>query len=105
MGGSGGVGGVGGGGEWLRGEWEWAGRWWPGGLAQLGHGPGVSSFSFFSVCFLFCIFFLLFIFFSVLFQFKLFRHFIKICFLYYNYPCNIRHPPNIFVSILKNFYC
>ena len=90
----GGVGGVGGREGIRRGGWP-AG---PGGLAQLGHGPGgVFSFLLFFVCFLFCIFFLLFIFFSVLNHFKLSRHFIKMCLLHHIHLCKIWHLPNIFV--------
>ena len=59
---------------------------------QLGRGPagrGVFSlFPFFSgICFLFS--FYLFISFFVLFHLKVFRHFIKMCFLHHNYQCII----------------
>ena len=64
---------------------------------------GVFS-SFFLVLVFFCIFLLLLIFYSVLFHFKSFKHYLKICLMYYNYPCNIRQPPNIFVLIFENFY-
>ena len=75
---------------WAGGLAGWA--WWVGRV-----GPRSRGFSSFFVCFLFCIFFLLFIFFSVLFQFKLFRHFIKMCLLHHIYLCKIWHLPNIFV--------
>ena len=59
-------------------------------------GKGLLSFFFFCLfCFLFS--FYLFIFFSVLVHLKVFRYFIKMCFLHHNYQCIIWHPPNIFV--------
>ena len=87
------MGGVGG----ASGEWGWymgcggGPAWWV--VAQLGRWPagpepGGVSFPFLFV-FLFCIFFLLFIFSSVLIQFKIFMHFIKLCLLHHNYLCNI----------------
>ena len=82
-----------------RGEWgEWGdggySRGWAGWARWVGPvGPrpregGVLLlflFSFFS----FCIFFLLFIFSSVLIQFKIFMHLIKLSLLHHNYLCNI----------------
>ena len=71
------------------------------GSAQLGQGPvgGGLLLLFFSlfVLFSFVFSFYLFIFFSVLFHLKVFRHFIKMCFLHNNYQCNFWHGPNIFV--------
>ena len=69
------------------------------GSAQLGQGSsGGEGLLFFFLC-LFCFLFsfYLFIFFSVLFHLKVFRYFIKMCFLHHNYQCIIWHPPNIFV--------
>ena len=72
-----------------------------GGSVQMGHGSsgGVASpfFSFSLTVFCFLFSFYLFIFFSVLFHLKVFRCFIKMCFLHHNYQCNIWHPLNIFV--------
>jgi len=51
----------------------------------------------------FVISFLLFICFSVLFQFKLFRHFIKMCLPHHIYLGKIWHLPNIFILIFENF--
>ena len=72
---------------------------WAGGRPSRARGPvGGRAFSFFS--FFLCSFafsFYLFIFFSVLFHLKVFRYFIKMCFLHHNYQCIIWHPPNIFV--------
>ena len=61
-----------------------------GGLAAAGPKPMGQGVSLFLLLFcLFCIFFLLFIFSSVLIQFKIFMHFIKLCLLHHNYLCNI----------------
>ena len=79
---------------------------WAGGAAAAQFGPRGAvggkralfpffSFSLPGFCFLFS--FYLFISFSVLFHFKAFRHFIKMCSLHHNYQCNIWHPLNIFV--------
>ena len=43
--------------------------------------------------------------FSVLVNSSAFKDFIKLCFLYYNYPCNIQHLPDIFVTAFENFCC
>ena len=63
-----------------------------GACGQLGRSPGGFVFFFFPFLlvlgFSFSVLFL-FIFFSVLNHFKLFRHFIKMCLLHHNYPCNI----------------
>ena len=73
------------------------------GSAQLGQGSsggGLLLLLFlFSLSVLFSVVFsfYLFIFFSVLFHLKVFRHFIKMCFLHNNYQCNFWHGPNIFV--------
>ena len=73
------------------------------GSAQLARGPvGGRAFSQFfsfslSVLCSFAFSFYLFIFFSVLFHLKVFRYFIKMCFLHHNYQCIIWHPLNIFV--------
>ena len=70
------------------------------GSAQLGQGCCGGAFSFFSFFLCLCSFaisFYLFIFFSVLFHLKVFRYFIKMCFLHHNYQCNFWHGPNIFV--------
>ena len=66
---------------------------------------GFKLFRHFCFCFVlfFVISFLLFIFFSVLFQFKLFRHFIKMCLPHHIYLCKIWHLPNIFILIFENF--
>ena len=61
---------------------------WAGGLLGRSPGGGGGLFLFLFV-FLFCIFFLLFIFSSVLIQFKILMHFIKLCLLHHNYLCNI----------------
>ena len=86
--------------EWGR---RWAGRL---GLGVGPVGPGSSggvSFCFFVLFSFFVISFLLFICFSVLFQFKLFRHFIKMCLPHHIYLCKIWHLPNIFILIFENF--
>ena len=71
---------------------------WAWGLAQLGQGPvGGGSSPFFVLFSFFVISFLLFICFSVLFQFKLFRHFIKMCLPHHIYLGKIWHLPNIFI--------
>ena len=73
-----------------------SGRWArPAGPGVGPVGPGVQwgglllllFFVLFSV--LFCLFFYLFISFSVLFHLKVFRHFIKMCFLHHNCQCII----------------
>ena len=78
----------------------------PGGLAQWGCGllgrslvgGLLSPFSCFVLFSVFVVSFsFLFIFFSVLNHFKLSRHFIKMCLLYYNYPGIELHTPNILV--------
>ena len=65
---------------------------WPAGPSgPVGGGwPSLLYYYFFwSFVFLFCIFFLLFIFPSVVIQFKIFMHFIKLCLLHHHYLCNI----------------
>ena len=79
-----------------------------GGAGAAGPGVWVSWASwprgFGGFSFLFLSFFSLF-FFSVLFHFKVFSHFLKMCLLHHNYLCNIWHPPNIFVLTFENFGC
>ena len=75
---------------------------WAGGRPSWARGPVGGEgllFFFFSLSVLFFVVFsfYLFIFFSVLFHLKVFRYFIKMCFLHHNYQCNIWHPLNIFV--------
>ena len=88
------------------------GRWQLGHLGRPGamewfeaQGEPGGSFSFFSACFS-LLYFLSFIYFlSVLFHFRAFRYFVKLCPLHHNYLCNIWQPPNIFVLTLENFCC
>ena len=70
------------------------GSWpsWAGGL--LGRSPGGFSSPFFCCSFFFH-YLLLFVF--CLIHLKVFRHFIKMCFLHYNYLCHFWHSPNILV--------
>ena len=94
-------------GEQGRGQVEEVG--WAGGRPSRARGPvggkDLLLFFFFSACSVsFAFSFYLFIFFSVLFHLKVFRYFIKMCFLHHNYQCIIWHPPNIFVQIFENFY-
>ena len=80
-------------GRWPNGPASWVG--WPGGvLAFL-----FLFFSFFCILFLF-IFFNLFSL-TVLIQLRAFKYLINLCFLYYNYLCDIRHNLNIFFWCLK----
>ena len=73
------------------------------GLWSAGPKPGGVLFYYF---FLFCFsvlfpFFYLFSF-SILIQLRAFKYLINLCFLYYNYLCDIRHNQNIFVSMFEN---
>ena len=73
--------------------------------AQVGQG-GLLFFFFVLFCFLFCIFFFFYFFsFSILINFSAFKDFIKLCFLYYNYPHNIQHHPNISVTAFEKNCC
>ena len=95
-----------------RGEERWAGPGsgvrgcgpvWAGGVrcrwatGPVGGGGRPAPFFLFLLCFCFLFSFYLLISFSVLFHLKVFRYFIKMCFLHHNYQCNISHPLNIFV--------
>ena len=66
---------------------------WAWGSVQMGHGSSgggrASPFLFLLCLFCFLFSFYLFIFFSVLFHLKVFRYFIKMCFLHHNYQCII----------------
>ena len=77
----------------MRGEVGWAGarvaaQLGPGGVWAAGP-VGGEACSFFLLTVLFSVFSYLFISFSVLFHLKVFRHFIKMCFLHHNYQCII----------------
>ena len=93
-----------------RGKVGWAGarvaaQLGPGGVwAAVPVGGERAFFLLLSFSVLFSVFSFLFISFSVLFHLKVFRHFIKMCFLHHNYQCIIWHPPNIFVQNFENFY-
>ena len=83
---------VGGTGRGRGGEVGWAG-WRPslgrGGLGRGSSGGERAFFLLLSFSVLFSVFSFLFISFSVLFHLKVFRHFIKMCFLHHNYQCII----------------
>ena len=96
--------------QWGRGEKvTTVGRWQLGHLGRPGAmewaeaqgKPGV--FLFFSACFSLLYFFSFIYFLSVLFHFRAFRYFVKLCPLHHNYLCNIWQPPNIFVLTFENF--
>ena len=82
----------------------WA--WWVGPVGPVvswAEARGVSLPFFWSFVFLFCIFFLLFIFSSVLIQFKIFMHSVKVCFLHLKYLNIIWHNQNILFLMFENF--
>ena len=83
-------------------EWgpTWAGLVGPmASWAAVQQGGGASP-PFFCILFLFLFFNLFSL--NVLFQFRAFKYLINLCFLYYNYLCDIRHNLNIFVSMFEN---